>query len=121
MSPANIEAAVKGADPLIAQVVAIGDGRAYNVALITLDPEVCAAIGGAAPAALAGSPAIRERLEGAVARANEGLAWVEQIKRFSVLPDVWEPGSEELTPTMKLKRKPIAARYASAIEGLYDG
>jgi long-chain acyl-CoA synthetase len=120
MSPANIEAAIKGADPLIAQAVAIGDGRAYNVALLTLDPEVCAAIAdGAAPADVAASAAIRERLEQAVARANEGLARVEQIKRFEILPDVWEPGGEELTPTMKLKRKPIAARYETAITGLY--
>jgi long-chain acyl-CoA synthetase len=44
---------------------------------------------------------------------------VEQIKRFEILPTEWEPGGEELTPTMKLKRRPIAERYAEEIEGLY--
>jgi long-subunit acyl-CoA synthetase (AMP-forming) len=44
---------------------------------------------------------------------------VEQIKKFTVLPEVWEPGGDEVTPTMKLKRKPIAAKYAEQIEALY--
>ena len=52
--------------------------------------------------------------------ANEQLARVEQIKRFKVLPVEWEPGGEELTPTMKLKRKPIAQKYAAEIEALYS-
>ena len=52
-------------------------------------------------------------------RANEKLARVEQIKRFAVLPVDWVPGGDELTPTMKLKRKPIAAKYAAEIEALY--
>jgi long-subunit acyl-CoA synthetase (AMP-forming) len=53
--------------------------------------------------------------------ANQELARVEQVKRFVILPTDWEPGSDELTPTMKLKRKPIAEKYASEIESLYDG
>jgi long-chain acyl-CoA synthetase len=51
--------------------------------------------------------------------ANARLSRVEQIKRFALLEDEWLPGGEELTPTMKLKRRPIAARYAAAIEALY--
>jgi len=52
--------------------------------------------------------------------ANEQLARVEQIKKFVILPTEWEPGGDELTPTMKLKRKPIAEKYADEIEGLYS-
>jgi len=48
------------------------------------------------------------------------LSRVEQIKRFRVLPVDWEPGGEELTPTMKLKRKPISSRYEAEIESLYS-
>ena len=50
---------------------------------------------------------------------NAELSRVEQIKRFEILPDRWEPGGDELTPTMKLKRKPIAEKYAAEIEALY--
>jgi long-subunit acyl-CoA synthetase (AMP-forming) len=52
-------------------------------------------------------------------RANENLARVEQIKKFKILPTDWEPGGDELTPTMKLKRKPIHEKYADEIEELY--
>ena len=52
-------------------------------------------------------------------RANEQLARVEQIKKFKILPTDWEPGGDELTPTMKLKRKPIHEKYADEIEELY--
>ena len=49
------------------------------------------------------------------------MARVEQIKKWKLLPVEWEPGGEELTPTMKLKRKPIAQKYAEEIEELYGG
>jgi long-subunit acyl-CoA synthetase (AMP-forming) len=114
MSPANIEAKLKTASPLIAQAVAIGDRRPYNVALIALDPEVLAARG-----ATANDPAITAEIERAVAEANERLSRVEQIKRYKVLREEWVPGGDELTPTMKLKRTPIAEKYAAEIEGLY--
>ena len=52
-------------------------------------------------------------------RANERLSRVEQIKRFQLLAGDWLPGSEELTPTMKLKRRPIAEKFAAQIEALY--
>ena len=54
-------------------------------------------------------------------RANENLARVEQIKKFKILPIDWEPGGDELTPTMKLKRKPIHEKYEAEIEELYSG
>ncbi|WP_375490354.1 AMP-dependent synthetase/ligase [uncultured Jatrophihabitans sp.] len=125
MSPANIEGTLKVSCPLIGSVVAIGDDRPYVTALITLDPDAAAAfaqahgIVDATPAALAGDPAVRAELDRGVKEANGRLARVEQIKRFTVLPEIWEPGGEQITPTMKLKRKPIATQYATEIDALY--
>jgi long-chain acyl-CoA synthetase len=114
MSPANIEAKLKAATPLIAQAVAIGDNRPYNVALLALDPETLAARG-----LTADDPAVAAAIAGAVEAANERLSRVEQIKRFKLLDGEWLPGGEELTPTMKLKRRPIERKYESEIEELY--
>jgi long-subunit acyl-CoA synthetase (AMP-forming) len=125
MSPANIEARLKGSHPLIGQAVAIGDRRPYNVALIVLDPDACAAFArelgleDASPAALAGDERVRAAVAAGVDEANSHLSRVEQIKRFEILPTEWEPGGVELTPTMKLKRRPIAELYAAEIESLY--
>jgi long-subunit acyl-CoA synthetase (AMP-forming) len=114
MSPANIEAKLKAASPVIGQAIAIGDGKPYNVALLTLDPDV-------APAyeQQQGRDALLAEVERGVEAANEQLARVEQIKRFKLLDEEWQPGGEELTPTMKLKRKPINEKYAKEIEELY--
>jgi long-chain acyl-CoA synthetase len=114
MSPANIEAKVKASSPVIGQAIAIGDGRPYNVALITLDPDVAPAF-----EQQHGRDALLSELERGVEAANEQLARVEQIKKFKLLDEEWEPGGEELTPTMKLKRKPINEKYANEIEELY--
>ncbi len=114
MSPANIEAKVKAASPLIGQAIAIGDGRPYNVALITLDPDV-------APPFIErhGREAAEAEVQRGVDAANEQMARVEQIKKFTLLDEEWQPGGDELTPTMKLKRKPINAKYKDEIEALY--
>jgi len=125
MSPANIEAALKSAHPLIGQAVAIGDRRPYNTALIVLDPDACAAfasehgIEGSAPTVLARDERVCAAVDAAVANANTHLSRVEQIKRHTILPCDWEPGGDELTPTMKLKRKPIAEKYAAEIDAMY--
>jgi long-subunit acyl-CoA synthetase (AMP-forming) len=114
MSPANIEAKVKASSPLIGQAVAIGDGRPYNVALITLDPDV-----GPGFIEQNGREAVQAEVQRGVDAANEELARVEQIKKFTILDEDWQPGGDELTPTMKLKRKPIHEKYAREIEELY--
>ncbi|HEX8753066.1 MAG TPA: long-chain fatty acid--CoA ligase [Solirubrobacterales bacterium] len=116
MSPASIEAKLKAASPLIAHVVAIGDRRPYNVALVVLDQEALAARGAAS-----GDPEIAAELERAVEAANQRLSRVEQVKRFKVLEGEWAPGGEELTPTLKLRRRPIERRYEAEIEALYAG
>src|SRR5437588_744832 len=125
MSPANIEAKLKTSSPLIGQAVAIGDGRPFNTALITLDPDAAPGFArehgleGKSIEELAGEDAVIEAVQEGVNHANEDLARVEQIKKFKLLPTDWEPGGEELTPTMKLKRKPIAEKYKDEIEALY--
>jgi long-subunit acyl-CoA synthetase (AMP-forming) len=125
MSPANIESTIKGASPLIGQACVIGDARPFNTALIVLDTDFAPAwaaqhgLESGDLAALAGEPAIRDAVQADVDTANDRLARVEQIKRFTIVPGDWAPGGEELTPTMKLKRKPIAAKYAEAIEAMY--
>ena len=123
ISPATIEDALHAATPLIAGAVAIGDARPYVTALLTLDPDVAAAFAGSgrSPSELADSPEVRAEIDRAVAAANSQLSHVEQVKKFALLPDVWEPGGEEFTPTLKLRRKPIADKYARQIEDLYAG
>jgi long-chain acyl-CoA synthetase len=127
MSPANIEAHLKTASPLVGQAVAIGDGRPYNVALVTLDPDYAPVwakqngLDGKSIAELAEEGKTQEAIEAAVEQGNAKMARVEQIKKFTILPDPWEPGGDELTPTMKLKRKPIDEKYAEEIEALYSG
>lgn len=125
MSPANIEGEVAGASPLIAQAVCIGNSRPYNVALVILDPDACAAwavehgLGDCGVAALASDPSVLSEIERSVAAANARLSRVEQIKRFAILPTAWQPGGDELTPTQKLKRRPIDEKYAAEIDALY--
>jgi long-chain acyl-CoA synthetase len=125
MSPANIENTLKASCPLIGIAVAIGDRRPYNTALIVLDPDAAAAFAVARglsdtrPAALAAEPAVQDEILAGVERANAKLSRVEQIKRHTILPLDWEPGGEELTPTMKLKRKPIAEKHAAEIDAMY--
>ena len=127
MSPANIEAKVKAAGPLIGQAMAVGDNRPYNVALITLDPEAAPGFArehgltGDSVEEWAGRQAVIDEVQREVDHANESLARVEQIKRFRILPIEWQPGGDELTPTAKLKRKPIAEKYREEIEALYAG
>ena len=127
MSPANIEQKLKAASPLIGQAVAIGDRRPYNVALLVLDPDTAAAYAKAnqlpdpSVSALATDEGVQKLVARAVEEANARMARVEQIKRYKILPTDWEPGGDELTPTSKLKRKPIAEKYAAEIEALYAG
>ena len=89
MSPVNIESKLKSANLLIGQAVAIGDCRSYNVALIVLDPDACAAhaagqgLPSAAAADLCTDPGVRAIVEAAVAKANSQLSRIEQIKRFA--------------------------------------
>ncbi|HZA58130.1 MAG TPA: AMP-dependent synthetase/ligase [Solirubrobacterales bacterium] len=125
MSPANIESHLKSASPLIGQAAAIGDQRPYNVALIVLDPDYApvwakgTGLEGKSVEELAGEEATQQAVQDAIDEANSKMARVEQIKKFKILPAEWQPGGDELTPTMKLKRKPISEKYSAEIQALY--
>jgi long-chain acyl-CoA synthetase len=125
MSPANIESTLKGAGPVIGQVCVIGDGRPFNTALIVLDadfaPALAARMGleGKSLAELADEEQMLAAVQEAVDKGNGELARVEQIKKFTLVRGDWLPGGDELTPTMKLKRRPIADKYGDEIEAMY--
>jgi long-subunit acyl-CoA synthetase (AMP-forming) len=109
MSPANIEGALKAAGSVVKEACVIGDRRPYNVALIVpavLDPS---------------DPAIPEQVAEAIKLANRQLSRVEQIKAFALVWEEWLPGSDLMTPTMKLRRSEVEKRYAAEIERLYTG
>jgi long-chain acyl-CoA synthetase len=117
MSPSRIEAKLTQADSLIGGACVVGNNRPYNVAVLAVDPDVRAQL---APGEDT-TANIASILAGAVARANTELARVEQIKRFTVAADPWLPGSDEVTPTLKLRRRVIEQKYAADIELLYAG
>ncbi|MCS7475332.1 AMP-dependent synthetase/ligase [Umezawaea endophytica] len=126
MSPTAIENTVKVACPLVGEIVVIGDDRSYNTALVALEPDVSAAVAAkagiadASPAALSRHPVVVEAIRAGIAEANAKLSRIEQVKRFRVLPTIWEPGGDEITPTMKLKRRNIGRKYAADVEVLYQ-
>jgi long-subunit acyl-CoA synthetase (AMP-forming) len=125
MSPANIEHRLRASSPLIAHAVCIGDRRPYNVALLALDPEMSArwaaerGLSAAQLELLCRHDDLRSAIQSAVESANAGLSRVEQIKRFAIVGADWQPGSDELTPTSKIKRRPIHEKYRAEIEALY--
>ncbi|WP_107657694.1 AMP-dependent synthetase/ligase [Nocardia suismassiliense] len=126
MSPANIENTVTDNCSLIGTVVVIGEQRPFNTALLVLDPDLAAAyaqrhnLAGSTVAELAKDPQILTAIDEGIAAANSKLSRVEQIRKYIVLPEVWENGSDYLTATGKLKRKPISSGYTDTIEALYS-
>jgi long-chain acyl-CoA synthetase len=126
VSPAAIENLLV-AHPLIGQALAFGDMRPYVVALLTLDGEVAPAwakahgVEAASLPELAAHPVVLAAVGEAVSAANERLARVQQVKRWRLLPVEWTADTEELTPTLKLKRRIVHAKYADDIDGLYAG
>jgi len=124
ISPANLEALAKSS-PIIGQAVAIGDGRKFISVLVVLDPQVAPAwaksrgVSATSMAELAEHPAIVDEVRRSLTVANSHLSRVEQFKRFTILPSEWSPESEELTPTLKLKRRVIHSKYLAQIEAMY--
>ena len=124
ISPANLESVAKSS-PIIGQAVAIGDGRKFISVLVVLDPQVAPlwaksqGIHASSLAELAENPATVAEVRRALTIANTHLSRVEQFKRFTILPAEWSPESEELTPTMKLKRRVIETKYRPQIEAMY--
>ena len=109
IAPKNIEAAIKEL-PLVGEAVVIGDRRKYLTALVTLEPTV---LGKVPP------DQIRSTIQARIDEVNLTLARVEQVKKFAILDRPFGIDTGELTPTMKLKRKVIAQKYAPQIEAMY--
>ena len=125
ISPANLEALAKSS-PIIGQAVAVGDARNFISVLLVLDPQVAPlwakrqGIEASTLDELAEDPAVVEEIRRALNVANSHLSRVEQFKRFTILPAEWTPESEELTPTMKLRRRVIETKYRPQIEAMYS-
>ena len=125
ISPANLEAELKMID-IIGQAAAIGDQRKFVSALLVLDPEVAPiwakknGIEFSSLDDLAKNEAVREHIDAGVAEAMRGFNSAEAVKRWVILGDEWEPDSDVLTPTSKLKRRGILARYQAEIDSMYD-
>jgi long-chain acyl-CoA synthetase len=119
IAPKNIEAALKQL-PLVGEAVVIGDRRKFLTALITLDEAAAKKLAPDAEGpALAAAPAVRAAIQAHVDEVNQTLARVEQVKKFTVLPRPFGIDGGELTPTLKVKRKPVAEKYAAEIEAMY--
>jgi long-chain acyl-CoA synthetase len=124
VAPSNIESLLKES-PVVGHALAFGDGRPYVVAVLTLDGEVAPVVARARGieftdlADLAAKPGIRAMVQAAVDSANARLSRPEQVKSFELLPTEWTAESEELTPTLKLKRRVVHAKYADVIDRLY--
>ncbi len=150
LAPANIENAIKNQDPLVSQVYAHGDRRAYVTALIAPSPLETLAWGkerglvaadevAALERELLESPANRSaaltaararvvshadfaaRIRDAVRKGNTQLAQVERVRRFTVLDRDFSQEAGEMTPTLKVKRKAVEQIHAKAIDSMYEG
>src|SRR6266851_4553352 len=125
ISPANLESLAKSS-PIIGQAVAVGDGRKFIAVLVVLDSQVAPAwakargVEAQSTAELADDPTVVGEVRRALQQANTHLSRVEQFKRFTILPAEWSPESEELTPTLKLKRRVINSKYSPQIEAMYS-
>jgi long-chain acyl-CoA synthetase len=126
VSPVQVEAALKES-VLVGQACVVGQGRPFVVALLVLDPEGAGTfarregLDGLTLADLACHPAVLAAVEHDVAIANERFPRAEQVRAFRLLGEEWLPDSDLLTPTAKLKRRDVAARFQTEIAELYAG
>jgi long-chain acyl-CoA synthetase len=108
--------------PLVGQAIAIGDGRPYLVALLTIDPDTASVrFPGRPLAEVADDPEVQREVAAAVAQTNAGFSNVEHIRRIALLGEEWLPDSDQLTPTMKLKRRGVLGKYGAEVEAMYAG
>ena len=124
IAPSNIENYLKES-PIIGHAMAVGDGKPYVVAVLTLDGEVAPVVAERLGvtftdlADLAQKPEIVAMAQAAVDAANERLSRPEQVKAFELLGTEWTAESEELTPTLKLKRRVVNTKYSDVLDRLY--
>ena len=124
VAPQNIENLLKG-DPLISQAMVYGDRRPFLTAVLTLDVEATTSyarelgISGETAAELADNAQVRTLLEGRVERINQHLAPYETIKKFVIAREDFTEASNELTPTLKVKRQVVTQKYQAELDALY--
>jgi len=124
IAPQNVENLLK-LNRFIEQVCIIGDKRKYLTALIGPSfPELGDfarenGIPTEPREQLVEHPRVQHLFQEAVDEANAQLARYESIKRFSVLPVEFSQETGELTPTLKVKRKVVGAKYKEQINGMY--
>lgn len=125
VAPALLEDRLR-AHPLISQAMAVGDQQPFIAALITIDPEAFpgwkernSKDSGASVADLSDDPDLRAEVELAVKDANQAVSKAEQIRKFRILPVDFTEDTGELTPTLKVKRKVVAEKFAADIDALY--
>jgi len=127
ISPSFIENALR-ASPYIAEAVVFGHGRKYLTAIIEIDFDTVADWARAHDVAYTGftsltvHPQIEGLIKAEIDKTNAGLARVEQIKTFRILPKALDPEEEgePVTPTRKVKRKLMYERFKPLVEGMYD-
>ena len=123
VAPQNLENDLK-ASKYVSQAMVVGDRQPYIAALITLDPEelpkwaVEQGLDGDL-ATLAANVHVRELIQGVVDAVNADRSRYEQVKRFAILPRDFTMADDELTPTLKLKRRVVEEHFANEIEALY--
>ena len=125
VAPATLETALSS-HPLVAGVCMVGDNRPYLTMLVSLDPQETPnwaeqkGIVADDWAALTTHPEVIAEITSTVEDANLMVARAEQVKKTSIVPDVWDPDSGEITPTMKVRRHVVLEKYSGLIEDLYQ-
>jgi long-chain acyl-CoA synthetase len=125
VAPAALEDPIR-ANPIVGQVVVVGDQKPFIAALVTLDPEMLPAWlannslpGDMSLADAAKNDAVRAEVQRAIDRANKNVSRAESIRKFAILPSEWTEASGHLTPKMSIKRNVILADFAGDIDELY--
>ncbi len=124
ITPSNIENLIKFS-PYISDAVVVGEGRHYLTCLVMLDQDNVArfAQDRQVPytdfASMTRAPQVVALVQSELDAVNAKLARVEQVKAFRIIPQLLTAEDDELTPTMKLKRKVVASKYAGVIDAMY--
>ncbi|PJI90999.1 AMP-dependent synthetase/ligase [Luteimicrobium subarcticum] len=125
VAPGLVEVTLTSSCALVGQAVVVGAGRSYCVALVSVDSEELARFASAHGltgdyAELVHAPEVQAEIRQAVERTNGKFARWEQIKKFAVLDTEITVESNELTPSLKLRRKPVVEKHADLIDSLYS-
>jgi long-chain acyl-CoA synthetase len=126
VAPAMLEDPIRG-NPIVGQVVVVGDQKPFIAALITLDPEMLPNwLGNKGLDAsmtleqAARNPEVRAEVQRAIDRANDGVSRAESIRKFAILSTEWTEASGHLTPKLSIKRNVILKDFAGEIEEIYS-